>query len=126
MREHGYSLNFNNWRKQKKMKILTAGIALALLTTVAHAEDKLFETTIGAERNTETEINSIYSSVDFGQLELGVTMEDTVADNAKFNATKYEVDFTQPITDTVTMYIKNDFDEDMKHDSTVIGGKVTF
>lgn len=108
------------------MKILTAGIALALLTTVAHAEDKLFETTIGAERNTETEINSIYSSVDFGQLELGVTMEDTVADNAKFNATKYEVDFTQPITDTVTMYIKTDFDEDMKHDSTVIGGKVTF
>ena len=109
-----------------KKGIMAAAVLFA--ATTAHADGDVldFTTTIGAERNTETEINSIYSSVDFGQLAIGVTLEDTVADNAKFNATKYEADFTQPITDSITLYIKNDFDEDMKHDSTVIGGKVTF
>lgn len=106
------------------MKKVIMAAALSLAATTVHAGDIV--KTIGAERNTETEINSIYGSVAMGGLSLGATLEDTVADNMKFNATKYEIDFTQPITENVQFYVRNDFDEDMKHTDTVIGTKVTF
>jgi len=105
-------------------KIIIATILAATPLTVL-AEGLKPSLTIGTERELEAEINSVYGSVGYGMASFGVTMKDTTADNMKFNISKYEVDFAQPVGN-VTLYMKNDFDDGFKHSETVIGGKIKF
>jgi|SRR5210317_1034219 len=104
---------------------IATGFALALISSAAVAEGLGVTTTLGMERETEAEVNATYASVGLGAFTLGATMKDTAADQAKFNLNKIELDFAQPVG-PVTLYIKNDFNDDFKHTETVIGGKVTF
>ena len=107
-------------------KYLVAAIALAF-TTSAHAESAI-NYHVGAERNLDTEINSIYSGVGVseGSLSIGaeITWKDTVADNAAFNFTQAEIDMGWAVTPHVSVYVNNDFDADFKHEDTVIGAKL--
>lgn len=109
-------------------KLGIAAIVAAFMSTSAMAAGiEGLETTVGAERNTETEVNSIYSSVGYGVVSVTTTLEDTAADNFKFNLSTVEIDVEQPLGGTgVSVYMNNDFDSDFKHSSTVVGAKFTF
>ena len=107
------------------MKKVIMAAAMSLAATTAMAEG--LSTTIGAERATEAEVNTLFGSVGYGMLSLGATMADTSADQGEFNITKYEIDLVQPIGETgVSVNMKNDFDDGFNHSETVIGGKITF
>lgn len=104
--------------------LVTAGIILASTSAIAAELD--WSASLGAERSTETEVNSLYGSVGLNNITIGTTFVDTAADQASFNVSKYEIDIVQPIGDYVSLYMKNDFDDDMKHSDTVVGTKITF
>jgi hypothetical protein len=107
------------------LKYIIAAVAAMTISSVALAEG--LSTSVGTERNLETEINSVYSSVSYGIATVTTTLEDTAADNMKFNLSTVEVDFAQPIGTTgVEVYMNNDFDDNFKHSSTVVGAKFTF
>lgn len=107
------------------MKRVIMAAAMSLAATTAMAEG--ISTTIGAERATEAEVNTLYGSVGYNMLSLGATMEDTTSDQGDFNITKYEIDLVQPVGDSgVSIYMKNDFNDSFNHTETVIGGKITF
>jgi hypothetical protein len=110
-------------------KTLTLGLALALTSSVAMAEDNI-GVSIGAERNLDTELNSIYvnPTITSGSLELSLkaTMTDTVVDQAKFNLSGADLDLSWSATDSVTLYVENDYDADFKHTATIVGGKISF
>jgi len=111
-------------------KILTTlAIATAVIASSAHAES-VITTTIGAERNLDTEINKLYfgpsiASGDFS-LDTTVNMVDTTADNMKFNMESVDIDLDYSVTSNITLYIENAFDQDIKHSATVVGGKIKF
>jgi hypothetical protein len=105
------------------MKYLAMIVAASLLSSAAVADT--FKFTLGTERALETEINSVYGSVNYGIASLGATLEDTATDSGSFNISKYELDFSQPIG-PVTLYVLNDFDDDFKHSETVVGAKYSF
>jgi len=111
------------------MKKIIATVFALGLTTSAQAEDN-FGVSIGAERNLDTELNSIYinPSIASGSLELSLkaTMTDTVADQGKFNSTDADLDISWSATDVVTLYVENNFDADFKHTATIVGGKINF
>jgi len=115
--------------------LITAAAALVATTTLAFAEgDSIIpevvwpevEVAVGAERELEAEVNSLYGSVSMGAITLGTTMKDTAADSGNFNISKYEVDVVQPLGSHVSLYMKNDFTDDFKHSETVVGGKIKF
>jgi len=110
--------------------VATTNIALAeggsLLPAMPEVAWPDMEVTVGAERELEAEVNSLYGSVSMGAITLGTTMKDTATDNGSFNITKYEVDVVQPLGAHVSLYFKNDFTDDLKHSETVVGGKVKF
>jgi len=85
-----------------------------------------FELSVGAERALEAEVNTLYSSVGIGAITLGTTMEDTAADTGAFEISKYEFDVVQPLGSHVSLYVKNDFNDEFKHTETVVGGKISF
>jgi len=106
-------------------KYIVAAVAAMTISSMAVAE--VLSTSIGAERNLETEINSVYSSVSYGIATVTTTLEDTAVDNMKFNLSTVEVDFAQPIGATgIEVYMDNDFDNDFKHTATTVGAKFTF
>jgi len=118
-------------------KIVTAALALGLSSSVAMAEgmsmpsmpEVVFpevDVTVGAERELEAEVNTLYSSVGIGAISLGVSMEDTSADPMAFNISKYEFDVEQPLGSHVSLYVNNDFTDDFKHSETTVGGKIKF
>ena len=118
--------------------LITAATVLVATTTLAFAEgDSIIpkmpevvwpemSVAVGAERELEAEVNSIYSSVSMGAISLGTTMVDTPADSGSFNISKYEVDVVQPLGSHVELYMKNDFTDSFKHSETVVGGKIKF
>ena len=53
-------------------------------------------------------------------------MEDTAADTGAFEISKYEFDVVQPLGSHVSLYVKNDFNDEFKHTETVVGGKINF
>jgi len=119
-------------------KILIAGFALGLTSSVAMAEgDSMIpkmpevvfpeiDVTVGAERELEAEVNSLYTSLGIGAITLGVTAADTAADQMAFSVSKYEFDVEQPLGSHVSVYVNNDFTNDFKHSETVVGGKIKF
>ena len=110
-------------------KTIILSAALAALSIPAFAETaptiEWPEVTVGAERELEAEVNSLYTSVSLGPLSVGTTAKDTATSSGSFNITKYEIDISQPLG-AVTLYMKNDFNDDLKHSETVIGGKISF
>lgn len=106
------------------MKYLAMIVAASLALSSAAVADT-FKFTLGTERALETEINSVYGSVNYGIASLGATLEDTATDAGSFNVSKYELDFSQPIG-PVTVYVLNDFDDGFKHSETVVGAKYSF
>lgn len=110
------------------MKHFIIGAALAAFSLPALAADT--STTFGVERKLEAETNHIYTdfAVSEGALgaALGFNWADTTEDSGQFNFTTMEVDFSYAVNDTVTWYINNDFNDDLKHTETVVGGKVKF
>jgi len=115
-------------------KSLISGFALSLISSAALAEgmglpEVVFpevEVTVGAERELEAEINSVYSSVAIGSLRVGTTFADTAADQGAFSVSKYEFDVEQPLGPNVVLYVENDFNNEFKHTETVVGGKIKF
>ena len=118
-------------------RFLIAGLVLGLSSSAAMAEgmsmpsmpEVVFpevDVTVGAERELEAEVNTLYSSVGIGAISLGVSMEDTAADPMAFNISKYEFDVVQPLGSHVSLYVKNDFTDELKHSETVVGGKINF
>jgi len=125
-------LPFNTKKgKNKKMKKVAFGIlAAGLIATGVQAQEVPsvldgVSVSVGAERELETEVNSLYSSISLGVLSATTTFADTAADQASFSLNKFELDIEQPVG-PVTVYVQNDFDKDFKHTETVIGGKITF
>jgi len=122
-----------------KTILTTAAFAVALSTT-AYAEGSMMpsmpqmpeitwpevEVSVGAERELEAEVNTLYSQVGIGAITLGTTMKDTAKDTGAFEISKYEFDVEQPLGPFVSLYVKNDFTDELKHSETVVGGKVTF
>lgn len=107
-------------------KIIIAGFALLLSASAAQAQSwPSLSWTLGAERGLEAEVNTLYSSVGLGALSIGTTMVDTATTSGQFNVSKLEVDIEQSIG-VVTLYMKNDFNDDLKHTETVLGGKIKF
>lgn len=118
--------------------LITAATVLVATTTLAFAEgDSIIpkmpevvwpemSVAVGAERELEAEVNSLYGSVSMGAITLGTTMKDTAADSGSFNISKYEVDVVQPLGSHVSLYMKNDFTDNFKHSETVVGGKIQF
>ena len=116
-------------------KILIVGFALGLTSSVAMAEGNSMipevvfpeiDVTVGAERELEAEVNSLYTSLGIGAITLGVTAADTAADQMAFSVSKYEFDVEQPLGSHVSVYVNNDFTNDFKHSETVVGGKIKF
>jgi hypothetical protein len=110
-------------------KTIFAAAIVAAFTTPAFAEEAATfewpEVTVGAERELEAEVNSLYASAALGPVSVGTTAKDTATSSGSFNITKYEIDISQPIG-AVTLYMKNDFNDDLKHSETVVGGKISF
>ena len=105
-----------------KKTILTTAMILA--ATSASALE--LGGSLGAERNTDTSVNSLYGSVSAGIVTLGATMEDKRNDQGSFSMDKYEVDITYPFTNQISVYVENDFDSGFNYKNTVIGGKISF
>mgnify|MGYP005992847349 CR=1 FL=1 len=110
------------------MKQLIIGAAIAAFTIPALAADT--STTFGIERKLESETNHIYYDLGVSEGALGATFgfnwADTVTDNGDFNFSSAEVDLSYGVNDLLTIYVNNDFDDDLKHTETVVGGKVKF
>jgi len=115
--------------------LITAATVLVATTTLALAEgDSIIpevvwpemSVAVGAERELEAEVNSLYGSVSMGAISVGTTLKDTALDSGSFNVSKYEVDVEQPLGSHVSLYMKNDFDDGFKHSETVVGGKIKF
>ena len=99
---------------------------LATLSTTAVAEEKNWGISLGAERATEAEVHSVYGAFSLGNITTTATVADTVAAQGEFSFSKLEVDIAQPLGDNVSLYMKNDFNSDIKHSETVIGAKISF
>lgn len=108
------------------MKAIALAAALAVISSAAVAEGLDWSVTLGAERSTESEVNTLYGSFGISNITLGAALEDTAANNGQFNISKYELDLNQPIWGGVSLYMENDFGDDFKHTDTVIGAKITF
>lgn len=110
------------------MKQFIIAAAIAAFTLPALAADT--STTIGAERKLEAETNHLFTdfSVTDGALgaTLGFNWADTAVDNRDFNFSSAEVDLSYGVSDLLTIYVNNDFNDDFKQTETVVGGKVKF
>lgn len=116
-------------KKNKVMKKVMVALFAVGFASAAHAESTI-STTVGIERNLDTEVNEIYfgPTINSGDFSLGITtkMLDTTADQGKFNYTSADVDLKYSVTGNLSLYIENDFDQDFKQTNTVVGGKITF
>ena len=86
---------------------------------------------VSFERNINTEINkfSTSSGISFESgfdIAAGVSLVDTKADQGSFDFGEVELDLGYTITDSISLFIKNDFDKDFKHDDTVVGISFSF
>jgi hypothetical protein len=104
--------------------------AMIIATFSAPALADGISTVVGAERKMEAETNHIYTDFSATSGSMGATVgfnwADTAADNANFNFTSAEIDTSYTISDNLTLYVNNDWDNDFKHTETVIGGKFKF
>lgn len=81
--------------------------------------------TLGGERSLEAETNTLYSAFGLGNMSFGVVWKDTASATGEFNLDKFEFDVTQDVG-PLSVYVKNDFDDSLKHSETVVGGKIKF
>jgi hypothetical protein len=95
------------------------GLSLPTLPTL-----QMPDLTVGIERATEAEDNTIWGTVGIGFADVTLTAEDTNG-GMDFSMQKYEIDFSQPIG-PATLYMKNDFNTDFKHTETTIGASFAF
>jgi hypothetical protein len=111
------------------MKKVMVALFAAGFASAANAESTI-TTTVGVERNLDTEVNEIYfgPSIASGDFTLGVTtkMVDTTADQGAFNVNSSDIDIKYAVTDNISVYMENDFDADFKQTATIVGGKISF
>jgi hypothetical protein len=109
-------------------KLMVALFALGMSSS-AYAESSI-ETTVGVERNLDTEINKLFfgPSITSGDFTLSTTvnMVDTTADNMKFNMSSADVDLNYSVTPIIDIYMENDLDADFKQTDTTVGIAVKF
>ena len=107
-------------------------IALAVLWSVlkpAPAEAAEVDFTIGAERKIEAETNAMYldSHVTiWGGIGATSGVNYTVDDDMDATFDSLELDFDKSITESATVYMNNDFTENLDHTETVVGFKYKF
>ena len=99
------------------------------MSSSAYAESSI-ETTVGVERNLDTEINKLFfgPSITSGDFTLSTTvnMVDTTTDDMKFNISSADVDLSYSVTSNIDVYIENDLDADFKQTDTTVGVAVKF
>ena len=72
-------------KTMNKMIITTLALVLSSGSVMAEGLVDGVDITVGAERELEAEVNSVYGSVGMGAITVGATMVDTAADSGKFN-----------------------------------------
>jgi hypothetical protein len=115
------------------MKTLILAGVISVMASVGFAEvnkpASTFTPYFGVERETKAKINNTFigTTTKFG--DLGVTGQinwNNTTNDLNMNHEGADLDISYGVADTVSLYLKNDFNTDFEHTESTVGAKITF
>tara|TARA_B000000557_G_scaffold71074_1_gene56136 strand:+ start:303 stop:632 length:330 start_codon:yes stop_codon:yes gene_type:complete len=107
-------------------KLLAACAIVGAMASVASAQE--FKSYAGAEYQTESEKQKLYvgTSTNVGALKLTVQANMLDTQTVDWTYSGLDLDLSIPATDSISLYMKNDINDEWERTETTIGFKYTF
>jgi len=115
------------------MKTLILAGVISVIASAGFAEvnkpASTFTPYFGVERETEAKINNTFigTTTKFGDLSVTSQINwNSTTNDLNMNHEGADLDISYGVADTVSLYLKNDFDTDFVRTESTVGAKITF